>query len=385
MTLWSSVVSFIKSPDPDLNAKVARIQVLDEELSQWWQGIPDDLVLTPSNIAKVQKDQVPNILLLNVVYHQSLCALHSSIVPLFSWGEGDVSCATARQISAQEAYEHACTASELFDAVLSGYDGVSAMPSFIAYAAYCGCAIQIPFMRSSNYSIGKRARANVGANVKLLQIMASYWRFACLLRTYCRWLLDRHLRSPTVLESEPRFVDIEKLTSFEGNSPYTRASILESIGVLHSGDHGYALPGKEMAAFATDQHGGERGLAPDLSVHDNSEDISSVQNRSDLSENDRSEEYSASAGTILPSLLQNQQQFLEHDKTPPQCRSEETCSQTFADQTLDIFHAGHGPQFQNFFPDDDMPDLSIFDPSSFNLDWHDLNPLDNGGHFTMEY
>lgn len=200
----SSVVSFIKSPDPDLNAKVARIQVLDEELSQWWQGIPDDLVLTPSNIAKVQKDQVPNILLLNVVYHQSLCALHSSIVPLFSWGEGDVSCATARQISAQEAYEHACTASELFDAVLSGYDGVSAMPSFIAYAAYCGCAIQIPFMRSSNYSIGKRARANVGANVKLLQIMASYWRFACLLvsdaASYrpCWKLTSPFAREPTV-------------------------------------------------------------------------------------------------------------------------------------------------------------------------------------------
>lgn len=177
----SAVVNFIKSPDPELNAKVAGIHALDGEISEWWQSMPDDMRLTPSKVAILNRDALPNILLLNVVYHQSRCALHSSIVPLFSWAEGDVRCATARRLSAQVAYEHACTASELFKAVLSNYDRTSAMPSFIAYAAYCGCAIQIPFMRSSNSSVKERAKTNVMANMNLMQIMASYWKFAYLL------------------------------------------------------------------------------------------------------------------------------------------------------------------------------------------------------------
>ena len=121
---------------------------------------------------------------MNIVYHQSLCALHASIVPLFSWGAGD-GWLSARQLSAQVAFEHACAASELIHAVLSTFDRLAAMPSFIAYAAYSGCAIQIPFMWSSNTAVKDRARANVRANVKMLHILGAYWKFAALLVSEC--------------------------------------------------------------------------------------------------------------------------------------------------------------------------------------------------------
>lgn len=144
--------------------------------------------LTPANLSGTAKNFLPNILLMNVVYHQSLCALHASIVPLFCWGEGDESWSIARQLSAQLAYEHACRTSELLEAVLSTFeDKLNAMPSFICYGAYCGCAIQIPFMWSSNRSVRERAYANVKANMKMINMMTANWKFAELLV----WLILR--------------------------------------------------------------------------------------------------------------------------------------------------------------------------------------------------
>ena len=88
--------------------------------------------LTSSNVAALPQDVLPKVLLMNIVYHQSLCTIHASIVPLFSWGVGDSNWASARQLSAQVAFEHACEASTLIAAVLSTHPRLSAMPSFIS-------------------------------------------------------------------------------------------------------------------------------------------------------------------------------------------------------------------------------------------------------------
>ncbi len=117
----------------------------------------------------------------NIVYHQSLCALHASIVPLFCWSAGDDSWSSARQLSAQVAFEHACAASALLITVNSTYKRLSAMPSFIAFAAYSGCAVQIPFMWCSNLAVRERAHSNVMANIKMIDTMAAYWKFAALM------------------------------------------------------------------------------------------------------------------------------------------------------------------------------------------------------------
>jgi hypothetical protein len=55
------------------------------------------------------------------------------------------------------------------------------MPLFVAYAAYSGCAVQIPFLWCSEVSVKQRARANVEANISMIQQMSSYWKLASLL------------------------------------------------------------------------------------------------------------------------------------------------------------------------------------------------------------
>jgi hypothetical protein len=125
--------------------------------------------------------RIPLLLLINLVYHQTLCVLHASIVPLFCWTEGDEGWMSTRHMSAQVAYEHACSVSALVDATLSWDIKLSAMPTFVAYAAYGGCAILIPFLWCSEPSVRRQAQANVGSNIRMIQGMAEYWKFAALL------------------------------------------------------------------------------------------------------------------------------------------------------------------------------------------------------------
>jgi hypothetical protein len=134
-----------------------------------------------TDVPIVEQRGLPKILLVNLVYHQSLCALHSSIVPLFCWSKGDGSYSSARQVSAQVAYEHSCSISNLIRSALLTNFPISAMPLFVAYAAYSSCAVQIPFLWCSEVLVKQRARANVEANINMIQQMSSYWKLASLL------------------------------------------------------------------------------------------------------------------------------------------------------------------------------------------------------------
>ena len=178
------MTSLIKSLETGLVDRVYDIHRLDERISKWWSSVPPQLKLNPSEVPTADSFCLPRLLLLNVVYHQSLCALHASIVPLFCWTIGEEEeekWALARKTSAQVAYEHACSISALIDAVLSHYPKLAAMPAFVSYAAYCGCAIQIPFMWSADTTVNQRAHLNVKANIRMIRAMAKYWKFADLL------------------------------------------------------------------------------------------------------------------------------------------------------------------------------------------------------------
>ena len=172
--------SLIKTPEFN-NKRVSAIHALDDQISKWWSRLPSGFRLSPSSLADVPQKILPSIVQLHIIYHQCLCALHSSIVPLFCWSVGDDSRSLARQLSAQEAFENACSVSALIDAFLSTFATPGVVPPYAAYAAYCGCAIQIPFMWCSNASVRERTRANVRANIRIIHILAKYWKFASLL------------------------------------------------------------------------------------------------------------------------------------------------------------------------------------------------------------
>ncbi|KAM0208400.1 hypothetical protein ACHAQD_011609 [Fusarium lateritium] len=167
------------------------------------------------------------------------------MVPLFCWSKGDGTYSSARQLSAQVAYEHSGSISALIKSALDINCPTSAMPLFVAYAAYSSYAVQIPFLWCSEVSVKERARANVEANISMIQQMSSYWKLASLLQVYARCLYDMHNRNPPILSNEPRFTDGVVLATFNVDLRAAKSSILEFTGILRSRDNGYVKPGEE--------------------------------------------------------------------------------------------------------------------------------------------
>jgi hypothetical protein len=174
-------VSAVRSKEDNFTSRLQEIYRVEHDISTWWQKVPEVFKLDNSHTSTIERRELPKILLVNLVYHQSLCALHSSIVPLFCWSKGDGTYSSARLLSAQVAFEHSCFISNLIKPALASNCPISAMPLFVAYAAYSGCAVQIPFLWCSEGSVKQRARANVEANISMIQQMSSYWKLASLL------------------------------------------------------------------------------------------------------------------------------------------------------------------------------------------------------------
>jgi hypothetical protein len=176
------VNAFLKSSKSSITETIHAIHTWDNRIAEWWSTVPKTFQLTPEIVPQHGLDVLPNVLLINAAYHQCLCALHSSIVPLFSWSadDNDNSWLSARLLSAQVAYEHACAASAVFEAVLEHHPHLSALPSFVGFTAYGSCAVQIPFLWCSDPVVRTRAHANVQTNVRIIQTVGRYWKFARL-------------------------------------------------------------------------------------------------------------------------------------------------------------------------------------------------------------
>ncbi|KAF4435115.1 hypothetical protein FACUT_7416 [Fusarium acutatum] len=243
LNLWSSVVSVVGS-EGDLNFRLQEIFRVENNISSWWTNVPNSFKLDPSTVSSLAWKDLPKVILTNLVYHQSLCALHSSIVPLFCWSKGDRTYSSARQLSAQVAFAHAIGISSLISAILTTGHPLSSMPIFVAYAAYSSCAIQIPFLWCSEPVVRERAQSNIDANVRMIQGMSSYWKLASLL-LYVRCLHDVHKLNPPVISGEPKYMDISALVDFDVDASLAKSSILQFAGMLRSDEDGYVKAGDE--------------------------------------------------------------------------------------------------------------------------------------------
>ncbi|KIL85329.1 hypothetical protein FAVG1_11284 [Fusarium avenaceum] len=183
LTIWCSVVSAVRSKEANFTSRLQEIYRVENDISTWWQRVPSDMKIEVTGVPIIKQRELPKMLLVNLVYHQSLCALHSSIVPLFCWSKGDGTYSSARQLSAQVAYEHSCSISSLIRSALATDCPVSAMPLFVAYAAYSSCAIQMPFLWCLETSIKERARGNIDVNIDLLAAKSSILEFTGILRS----------------------------------------------------------------------------------------------------------------------------------------------------------------------------------------------------------
>ncbi|KAI0814108.1 hypothetical protein GGR55DRAFT_634031 [Xylaria sp. FL0064] len=333
-TIWHSVVSLLKSPETSLQTRVPAILAFDERLQKWWRTVQPGLKLTPQNVKSIPPAIFTRVLHLNALYHQSFCALHASLVPLFCCSPGDDGWSVARQLSAQIAFEHAGTMSSLIAAVLETTSRTSAVPMFLGYTAYCGCAIQMPFMWCSNPTIRERIHVNVSANTKLLQLMSVDWKFASILSAYIHYLYIVHSKRAIVLEDEPIRASPEKLTSFDVDACDTRSSIFEYIAMFRTEGGGYG--GSEN---------GEDNIPGDVNVSD-SQKISSK---------------TAQGPTPVPNNPTSDgetKQTWEHVTEQPVFEG---------GNVMDLLYPFTTDPFGLPF-DDEMPELPFFDMGQFELD-----------------
>ncbi|KAH8808017.1 hypothetical protein F5884DRAFT_857574 [Xylogone sp. PMI_703] len=378
ITLWASVLELIKAPENSLSNRVASIHELDEKLSAWWRNLTPDLKLTPSSIGSLPPNTLSRILLINIVYHHSLCALHASIVPLFCWDPADDSWLSARQVSAQVAFEHACATSTLLEAVLSRFPSISSLPGFIAYAAYCGCAIQIPFMWCSNPTVKKQSQENVKTNIKIIDTIAQYFKFAALLKIHVRCIYKIHARHPTILENEPKYIDIKELTRFKMNSTNARSSILEYIGVLSKRD-GMIKPGEEDA-LRIEEDSTRTESDGQVPASDGHEDHGSLPNHS---QNICQSTHLCSHPPTPASYNQEEQHRLDESSLPSPvdlpCQPEASLDS----RGLDILQPFFESEMLDLFPHGDLPDLGQFDLSPLNLDYFEISGSENPSGIDM--
>jgi hypothetical protein len=159
------VHQYIRKAEQDCSNRLASIQTLDGKIQDWWSKVSPSLKVSPSD---------PALLTLQVGYHMSLCVLHSSIIPLFSWSSIDEAPAYARQLSARTAFEHANSISSI---MASTPFPPSRIPGLAGYAAYAACAIQIPFLRCLDPEIKRQMHTNVSANLNVLQGVGVHWKF----------------------------------------------------------------------------------------------------------------------------------------------------------------------------------------------------------------
>ncbi|KEF58410.1 uncharacterized protein A1O9_06336 [Exophiala aquamarina CBS 119918] len=249
MTIWSSVNTLIKSSTLSQENRQAAIYEHDTAVKKWWRGVPDSFRLTPTaptNLATFDRVDLMKIVMINTIYLQSLCALHSSIVPLFSWGPSNLTSEMAQHFSAQVAYHNACLLSELLGMYLEYSTDMAGISSYIGFAAYCSFAIQVPFIKCLNPTVKERAKRNTAINLRVIRGLSEYWRFMTLVERYASYLTKTHLQNDLNLEDEPKGLDPGKLTGFRMNASRARASIL-SLNTILWKDDGYTVEGDEVA------------------------------------------------------------------------------------------------------------------------------------------
>ncbi|QKX61162.1 uncharacterized protein TRUGW13939_08309 [Talaromyces rugulosus] len=234
IALWSSVVALIKQSESSLANRLVEIQILDGRIREAWSKLDVCLRLDCSNMASVPPDDLPKLLSLHIIYHQCFCSLHSSIVPLFSWSACEGVFSYAQQLSAQIAFEHANSVSDLLQTALNLDWDSRRMPSFIGYAAYCACAIQTPFLWCSHPDVKQRAVYSILANLKTLQILGTYWAFLKILGRFACGLYKVHASGPFPLTDEPKNMTPEALKGFKSANSRARLSILTHNEIIVS-------------------------------------------------------------------------------------------------------------------------------------------------------
>ncbi|OQU99385.1 Fungal specific transcription factor domain-containing protein [Cladophialophora immunda] len=260
MATWSEVVALIGKPEADLSTRLVGIQAQEARLQEAFSKISGEFQLSCESMPSTAPDDLANLLLLHVIYHQCWCSLHSSIVPLFSWSDGDDNYSYAQQLSGQLALDHSYAVSALLETALGLDWDPRRMPSFIGYAAYCACAIQTPFLWCSNVSVKQHAVRSMLANLKTLQILGNHWVFLKVLGRYAYRLYKAHRNHPFPLTDEPAKMGPAAMKGFKATNPRARQSILTHNTIIVNEEGSFARGTEDIGDLGLEEDPATAGV-----------------------------------------------------------------------------------------------------------------------------
>lgn len=240
----SSVCRLAHNDKMIMDEKLPLIQKLSSELKEWKKGLPKCVDCSYASSGETVKQA--QALTVHLIYHQTMCTLHSSIIPLFSFQPQEDGYGLFKSVSAQTALYHARQISTMF-IQSSNWIG-SFATGFMGYAAYCSTAVQIPFLWCQKESVRENARTNIIANLDALKAIGRHWKLIALLVgrpvpsklsvtlylifylilqvEYVPLLYRYHKKMAYSLSDEPHSLDETDLDRHQGRRVAARTSIL---------------------------------------------------------------------------------------------------------------------------------------------------------------
>ncbi|OAQ71000.1 transcription factor [Pochonia chlamydosporia 170] len=257
--LWTKVHKFIQSTELEFGERLATIQAMDTELRKWRNSLPEVFTFTETKARNCDPSALSQVLLINVLFHQSLCVLHASIIPLFTFcrvspGHGD-----AQTRSAQTAFDHAKHISSLLQKCATSHN--KDQSGFIGYSAYCSSAIQLPFLWCQATDVAARVTTNIKTNSLVMSRVGKRWKLVAGLEKHLRSLRRYHEISGYSLQDEPCNIDSEELNRHSRSFDRTRTSLLGHNDIIWK--YGQISECGEIVKLEVDddgQHEPDRGL-----------------------------------------------------------------------------------------------------------------------------
>ncbi|KAJ6440656.1 Chondroitinase-AC [Purpureocillium lavendulum] len=197
VSIWTSACQTAQDDRIETHLKLLHIQELDKKLATWRANLPATFDLeSPDGLSR---RAVARAISLNILYHQIMAALHSSIVPLFSLTPvAAEACGYFQTASAQTALIHARQISSIF--LKWGF-----------------CSLP---------------KAPVSTNLKAMHSIGKHWKLVSALTEFVPLLYNYHKSMAYSLADEPTALKENDLNRHKGVKVRAKVSILGHNAII---------------------------------------------------------------------------------------------------------------------------------------------------------
>lgn len=158
------------------NARISKLTSLDRRLEDVYENIHPDFRSTTSAALANAKCDPYRLFGLHAIYHLCACALHSSIVPVFSGASPDPHISKKQtRLSAEESVKHSIMLADMATTFTSIYIDKSRISSFTGYALFVSCNIQFK-ARVAQGRLRSHGTSRLNAAISIIEELKDYWQ-----------------------------------------------------------------------------------------------------------------------------------------------------------------------------------------------------------------